>query len=38
MSKEVRVNYVDHISIAVKELEKAEKDYRNVFGWEEFVQ
>ncbi len=34
MPEKVIVNYVDHISIAVKDIKKAEKDYQNVFGWE----
>ena len=33
MSKEVKVNYIDHISIAVKDLKKAEEDFNSVFGW-----
>jgi len=33
MTEEVKVNYVDHISIAVKDLEKAEEDFKNIFGW-----
>ena len=34
MPKEVKVNYVDHISIAVKDLKAAEKDIVNAYGWE----
>ncbi len=34
MSEEVKVNFVDHISIAVKNLGKAEEDFKNIFGWE----
>ena len=34
MAEKVQTNYIDHISIAVKDLEKAEEDYQNVFGWE----
>ena len=33
MTEEVRVNYVDHISIAVKDLQKAEEDFKRAFGW-----
>ena len=33
MSEEVKVNFVDHISIAVRDLKKAEEDFRNIFGW-----
>jgi methylmalonyl-CoA/ethylmalonyl-CoA epimerase len=33
MTEEVKVNYVDHISIAVRDLKKAEEDFRNMFGW-----
>jgi methylmalonyl-CoA/ethylmalonyl-CoA epimerase len=33
MSRELKVNYVDHISIAVKDLKKAEEDFKSVFGW-----
>jgi len=32
MTEEVKVKYVDHISIAVKDLNKAEEDFRNTFG------
>lgn len=34
MTEELKVNYVDHISIAVRDLSKAEEDYKNAFGWE----
>ena len=34
MPEEVKVNYVDHISIAVKDLEAAEKDIVDAYGWE----
>jgi len=34
MPEEVKVNYVDHISIAVKDLKKAEEDFKATFGWE----
>lgn len=33
MTEEVKVNYVDHISIAVKDLKEAEEDFKNIFGW-----
>lgn len=33
MTEEVKVNYVDHISIAVKDLQKAEEDFKRAFGW-----
>lgn len=33
MTEEVKVNYVDHISIAVKDLKKAEEDFKRMFGW-----
>ena len=34
MTEKLRVNCIDHISIAVKDLKKAEEDFRRVFGWE----
>ncbi len=34
MSEKLKTNYVDHICIAVKNLEQAEKDYINNFGWD----
>jgi methylmalonyl-CoA/ethylmalonyl-CoA epimerase len=34
MAEKIKVNYIDHISIAVKDLEKAVQDYQNIFGWE----
>ena len=34
MTEKLKTNYVDHISIAVKDIEKAEKDYMDAFGWE----
>ena len=34
MTEEVKANYVDHISIAVKDLEKAIEDFKKAFGWE----
>lgn len=33
MGEEVKANYVDHISIAVKDLKKAEEDIKKAFGW-----
>ena len=34
MPEEMKTNYVDHICIAVKDLETAEQDYIDAFGWE----
>ena len=34
MTEEVKANYVDHISIAVKDLKEAEEDFKKAFGWE----
>lgn len=34
MTEKLKVNCIDHISIAVKDLKKAEEDFRWVFGWE----
>ena len=34
MSENMKANYVDHISIAVRNLEKAVKDFEKMFGWE----
>jgi methylmalonyl-CoA/ethylmalonyl-CoA epimerase len=34
MAEKLRVNCIDHISIAVKDLKKAEEDFRRAFGWE----
>lgn len=34
MAEKVKANYVDHICIAVKDLNQAEQDYINAFGWE----
>ncbi|MFH0977089.1 MAG: VOC family protein [Spirochaetota bacterium] len=34
MKKKVESDYVDHISIAVKDVVQAEKDYSEAFGWE----
>lgn len=33
MIEEMKVNYVDHISIAVKDIQKAEENFINAFGW-----
>ena len=33
MTEEVKVNFVDHISIAVRDLKRAEADFRKMFGW-----
>jgi len=34
MSEKLNTNYIDHISIAVKDLKKAEEDFKQAFGWE----
>jgi len=34
MTEKLKVNYVDHICIAVKDLKKAEEAYMKAFGWE----
>lgn len=34
MSEKIGVNFVDHISIAVKDVLKAENDYCRFFGWD----
>ncbi len=34
MPDRVRANYIDHISIAVRDLKQAEEDFRQAFGWE----
>lgn len=34
MPEKLATNYVDHICIAVKNVEQAEKDYVAAFGWE----
>ncbi|MEA3442896.1 MAG: VOC family protein [Chloroflexota bacterium] len=34
MAEKLKVNYVDHICIAVKDLKQAEQDYINAFGWD----
>jgi methylmalonyl-CoA/ethylmalonyl-CoA epimerase len=33
VTEEVKANYVDHISIAVKDLREAEEDFKKAFGW-----
>jgi methylmalonyl-CoA/ethylmalonyl-CoA epimerase len=34
MSEKLNTNYIDHISIAVKDLKKVEEDFKKAFGWE----
>ncbi len=34
MPEKLQAKYVDHICIAVKDVEQAEKDYIQAFGWE----
>jgi len=34
MTEKLRAKYIDHISIAVKDLKKAEEDFEQAFGWE----
>ena len=34
MPERLKTNYIDHISIAVKDLKAAEEDFRQAFGWE----
>jgi methylmalonyl-CoA/ethylmalonyl-CoA epimerase len=34
MSEKLHTNHIDHISIAVKDLKKAEEDFKKAFGWE----
>lgn len=34
MAEKLKANYIDHISIAVKDLKKAEEDFKKTFGWE----
>jgi len=34
MPEKLKANYIDHISIAVKDLTGAEEDFRQAFGWE----
>jgi methylmalonyl-CoA/ethylmalonyl-CoA epimerase len=33
MKEEVKINHIDHISIAVRDLDKAVKEYETYFGW-----
>lgn len=32
MGEKVRANYVDHISIAVRDVKKAEEEFKKAFG------
>ncbi len=34
MAEKLKPNYIDHVSIAVKDLKEAEEDFRQAFGWE----
>ncbi|MBP1750629.1 MAG: 4-hydroxyphenylpyruvate dioxygenase/hemolysin-like protein [Deltaproteobacteria bacterium] len=34
MAEKLKANCIDHISIAVKDLKKAEEDFKRAFGWE----
>jgi len=34
MAEKLKVNCIDHISIAVKNLKKAEENFKETFGWE----
>ena len=34
MSERVKANFVDHISIAVKDVATAEEEFKKAFGWE----
>jgi hypothetical protein len=34
MPEKLNTNYIDHISITVKDLTEAEADFRQAFGWE----
>ncbi len=34
MSETIKANYVDHVSIAVRSLERAEENFKKAFGWE----
>ncbi len=34
MPEKLNTNHIDHISIAVKDLKKAEEDFKHAFGWE----
>ena len=33
MSEKIKANYIDHISVAVEDVLKAEGDYCHIFGW-----
>jgi methylmalonyl-CoA/ethylmalonyl-CoA epimerase len=34
MAERLKANHIDHISIAVRDLSKAEEDFRQAFGWD----
>lgn len=34
MSEMIKANYLDHVSIAVRDVKKAEENFRKAFGWE----
>jgi len=34
MAEKLKVNCIDHISIAVKDLKRTEEDFKQAFGWE----
>jgi methylmalonyl-CoA/ethylmalonyl-CoA epimerase len=34
MAGKLKVNYIDHVCIATKDVAKAEEDYKKLFGWE----
>lgn len=34
MAEKLKVNCIDHISIAVKDLKRAAEDFKQAFGWE----
>jgi len=34
MAEKIKMNYVDHICIAVNDVKQAEQDYINAFGWD----
>ncbi len=34
MPEKLKANYIDHVSIAVKDINQAEADFRTAFGWE----
>ena len=34
MGRKLKINYVDHVCIAVKDVQKAEEMYTKAFGWE----